>query len=192
MTIARKSVQIIDSRCFGDDRGWFKETYNRDFFQTLGIECSFLQDNHSYSRSAFTLRGLHFQTPDHVQAKLVRCVRGRIFDVAVDIREDSPTFGRWVGSELSAANGLQMFIPGGFAHGFLTLEPDCEVCYKCSDIYQPSHDGGLRWNDPDIGIEWPLPEGVTPILSAKDELQPFVADFETPFPYDGVPLAPLD
>lgn len=192
MTIVPKPVRIIESQRFEDERGWFVETYNISVFKKLGIDTQFLQDNHSYSRPAFTLRGLHFQIPGHVQAKLVRCVRGRIFDVAVDLRKGSPTYGQWVGTELSAANGRQLFIPGGFAHGFLTLEPDCEVCYKCSDIYQPASDGGLRWNDPDIGIEWPLPKDAIPVLSPKDHAQPFLDGFESPFPYDGVPLAPLD
>jgi len=182
-------VQLIRPRRFGDDRGWFTETYNRDAFVTLGIECTFVQDNHSLSMPAFTLRGLHFQTPAHGQDKLVRCIRGQIFDVAVDVRRGSPTYGRWVGAELSAENGHQLFVPIGFAHGFVTLEPECEVTYKCSDTYSPAHDGGIRWDS--IGIDWPLPTGVTPELSSKDKVQPTLADFDSPFPYDGRPLAPL-
>ncbi|MCB8829326.1 dTDP-4-dehydrorhamnose 3,5-epimerase, partial [Escherichia coli] len=115
-------------------------------FERLGITATFVQDNHSLSVPAFTLRGLQFQTPPRGQDKLVRCIRGRIFDVAVDVRKGSPTYGRWVGSELSAENGHQLFIPIGFAHGFVTLEPDCEVTYKCSDTYAPDHDGGIRWD----------------------------------------------
>jgi dTDP-4-dehydrorhamnose 3,5-epimerase len=150
------TVLLIPSRRHGDARGWFTETYNRDTFAALGIECTFVQDNHSLSAAPFTLRGLHFQIPPHGQDKLVRCIQGRIFDIAVDIRRGSPTYGQWVGAELSAENGHQLFIPIGFAHGFLTLEPDCQVTYKCSDTYAPAHDGGIRWDDPAIGIDWPL------------------------------------
>jgi dTDP-4-dehydrorhamnose 3,5-epimerase len=182
-------VNLIHPRRFGDARGWFTETYNRDAFAALGIASVFVQDNHSLSRSAFTLRGLHFQTPPRAQDKLVRCIRGRIFDVAVDIRDGSPTYGQWVGAELSAENGDQLFIPTGFAHGFLTLEPDCEVLYKCSDTYAPHQEGGIAWNG--ANIDWPIPAGVVPELSAKDREQPALAAFTSPFPYDGRPLAPL-
>ncbi len=140
-------------------------------------------------RPAFTLRGLHFQTPTRGQDKLVRCIRGRIYDVAVDVRRGSPTYGQWVGAELSAENGHQLFIPIGFAHGFLTLEPDCEVTYKCSDTYAPQNDGGIRWDS--VGIDWPMPAGTTPELSEKDKVQPTLAEFDSPFAYDGRPLAPL-
>ena len=184
-------VQRIAPRRFGDARGWFTETYSQRTFAERGIDCAFVQDNHSLSRPAFTLRGLHFQTLPHGQDKLVRCIRGRIFDVAVDLRRGSPTYGQWVGAELTAENGNQLFIPIGFAHGFLTLEPDCEVVYKCSDLYAPANDGGIRWDDPDIAIAWPLPAGVMPELSAKDEVQPAFAAFDSPFAYDGRPLAPL-
>lgn len=184
-------IQLIRTRRHGDSRGWFTETYNRQTFNALGISCNFVQDNHSLSCSAFTLRGLHFQTPPRGQDKLVRCIRGRIFDVAVDVRKDSPTWGKWVGAELSAANGHQLYIPVGFAHGFLTLEPDCEVTYKCSDTYAPANDGGIRWDDPEIGINWPVPKCTTFELSAKDAVQPLLADFDSPFAYDGRPLAPL-
>lgn len=185
------NLQLIAPRRYGDARGWFTETYNRATFTALGIECSFVQDNHSLSVPAFTLRGLHFQTPPRGQDKLVRCIRGRIFDVAVDLRKGSPSYAQWVGTELSAENGHQLFIPVGFAHGFVTLEPDCEVTYKCSDTYAPAHDGGIRWDDPAIGIEWPIPAGVTPELSAKDRVQPLLADFDSPFAYDGHPLTSL-
>ena len=190
-------VQLIRPRRNGDTRGWFTETYNVEAFAKLGIACTFVQDNHSLSVPAFTLRGLHFQTPPRGQDKLVRCIRGRIFDVAVDIRNGSPTYGQWVGAELSAENGHQLFIPIGFAHGFVTLEPDCEVTYKCSDTYAPNADGGIRWDDPAIGgmgsggIDWPIPAGTTPELSAKDQVKPLLADFDSPFPYDGHPLGPL-
>ena len=184
-------VRLIRPRRHGDARGWFTESYNREVFAALGITCAFVQDNHSLSVAPFTLRGLHFQTPPRAQDKLVRCIRGRIFDVAVDLRRDSPTFGRWVGAELSAENGDQLFVPVGFAHGFLTLEPDCEVTYKCSDSYAPQHDSGLRWNDPDIGIDWPIPPGVEPEMSDKDRVQPLINQFDSPFAYDGRPLTPL-
>jgi dTDP-4-dehydrorhamnose 3,5-epimerase len=182
-------VQLIRPRRFGDARGWFTETYNRDTFTAIGIDSRFVQDNHSLSAPAFTLRGLHFQTPPHGQDKLVRCVRGRIFDVAVDVRRGSPTYGQWVGAELSAENGHQLFIPIGFAHGFVTLEPDCEVTYKCSDTYAPANDGGIRWDS--VGIDWSIPAGVTPELSDKDKVQPTLAEFDSPFEYDGRPLTPL-
>ena len=182
-------VQLIVPRRFGDDRGWFTEVYSVPAFAKLGIPQVFVQDNHSLSAPAFTLRGLHFQTPPRGQDKLVRCIRGRIFDVAVDVRAGSPTYGRWVGAELSAENGHQLFIPIGFAHGFLTLEPDCEVTYKCSDIYAPDHDGGIRWDS--AGIDWPIPDGTVPELSAKDRVQPSLADFVSPFAYDGRPLDSL-
>lgn len=182
---------IIKPRRHGDARGWFTETYNRDTFATLGIATRFVQDNHSLSVPAHTLRGLHFQTPPRGQDKLVRCIRGRIFDVAVDVRRGSPTYGRWVGTELSAENGHQLFIPIGFAHGFMTLEPDCEVIYKCSDTYAPDHDSGISWDDPAIGIDWPLALDVAPALSPKDQNQPLLAAFDSPFPYDGDPLTPL-
>ncbi|WP_232313784.1 dTDP-4-dehydrorhamnose 3,5-epimerase [Sphingobium sp. TCM1] len=175
-----------------DTRGWFTEVYSEPAFAALGIECRFMQDNHSLSAPQFTLRGLHFQTPPRGQDKLVRCIRGRIFDVAVDIRKGSPTYGQWAGTELSAENGRQLFIPIGFAHGFLTLEPDCEVSYKCSDTYAPDHDGGVRWDDPAISIAWPMPDGIVPELSPKDVMRPLLTDFDSPFAYDGHPLLPLD
>lgn len=182
-------VQIIRPKRHGDTRGWFMEVHSAPAFTALGIDCTFVQDNHSYSAPAFTLRGLHFQTPPRGQDKLVRCIRGRIFDVAVDVRNGSPTYGQWVGAELSAENGHQLFIPIGFAHGFVTLEPDCEVTYKCSDTYAPDHDGGIAWDS--VGIDWPMPPGTVPELSPKDTRQPTLAEFDSPFPYDGRPLAPL-
>lgn len=182
-------VQLIEPRRFGDARGWFTEVYNEAAFAARGIDCRFVQDNHSLSVPAFTLRGLHFQTPPHGQDKLVRCIRGRIYDVAVDVRAGSPTYGKWVGAELSAENGHQLFVPVGFAHAFLTLEPDCEVTYKVSDLYAPDCDGGIAWDS--VGIDWPLPAGTTPELSVKDAALPPLADFESPFAYDGRPLAPL-
>ena len=182
-------VQLIEPRRHGDARGWFTETYNEATFAGRGITVRFVQDNHSLSAPAFTLRGLHFQRPPRGQDKLVRCIRGRIWDVAVDVRAGSPTYGRWVGAELSAENGRQLFIPVGFAHGFVTLEPDCEVTYKCSDLYAPEADGGVRWDT--AGIDWPLPADTNPELSPKDAQLPALAEFDSPFPYDGRPLAPL-
>ena len=184
-------LQLIRPKRHGDARGWFTESYNRTAFAALGITGDFVQDNHSLSVPRYTLRGLHFQMPPRGQAKLVRCIRGRIFDVVVDVRKGSPTYGGWTGTELSAENGCQLFVPIGFAHGFVTLEPDCEITYKCSDTYAPDHDGGIRWDDPAIGIDWPLPAGATPELSAKDRGLPGLGEFDSPFPYDGRPLTPL-
>ena len=184
-------VKIVTPKRFGDARGWFSETYTERNFRALGLDYHFVQDNHSLSRVQGTLRGIHFQTPPHGQDKLVRCVRGRILDVAVDLRRGSPTFGHWVSLELSAENGRQLFVPIGFGHGFVTLEPDTEVIYKVTDYYAPECDGGIRWNDPAIGVDWQL-DGAGPQLSAKDEKLPFLQDFESPFEYDGRPLAPLE
>ena len=183
------AVKLISGRRFTDARGWFSEVYNAKVFSDRGVCADFVQDNQSWSRSQGTIRGLHFQTPPHGQAKLVRCLRGAIFDVAVDVRKGSPTYGQWVGAELSADNGLQLFIPVGFAHGFMTLEPDTEVFYKVTDFYAPAHDGGLLWSDPDIGVEWPALPGGSPVLSEKDKRLPRLSQFDSPFPYDGVPLS---
>jgi len=183
-------LHLIDTRKFEDGRGWFAETWQRDRWAAWGVTSEFVQDNHSLSRATGTVRGLHFQTPPHAQAKLVRCVRGAIWDVAVDVRRESPTYGRWQAAGLSADNGRQLYIPIGFAHGFVTLEPDTEVIYKVSDFYMPECDGGLRWNDPALALPWPLPaNGAT--LSEKDAVLPLLADFDSPFDYDGAPLRPL-
>lgn len=178
-------VQIIEPKRHGDARGWFAETYSEQAFARRGIAYHFVQDNHSLSTERWTLRGLHFQTAPHAQAKLVRCIRGRIWDVAVDLRAGSPSFGRWYATELSAENGRQLFIDIGFAHGFLTLEEGCEVAYKVSDTYAPKCEGGLSWDDPTVAIPWPLPPGVRPLLSAKDEALPGLAPA---FAYAGDPL----
>jgi len=162
-----------------DHRGFFAETYSRRKYSELGIDVEFVQDNHSLSREVGTFRGLHFQAPPHAQAKLVRCGRGAIFDVAVDIRRGSPTFGEWKGYELKAENGEQLYVPVGFAHGFVTLEPDSEIVYKCSDYYAPEAEGAVLWNDPDIGIDWPT--DADPILSEKDAAAPLLSDLESPF-----------
>jgi dTDP-4-dehydrorhamnose 3,5-epimerase len=184
-------VRLLKPKRFEDPRGWFAETYNSKRMAETGIEATFVQDNHSLSRPVGVLRGLHFQAPPHAQAKLVRCVRGRIWDAAVDIRAGSPTYGRWLGAELSAENGWQLFVPKGFAHGFVTLEPDTEVEYKVDAYYDRDSEGGLIWNDPGLGLPWPLPAG-GPVLSDKDLLLPTLADFQSPFAYDGVPLAALE
>jgi dTDP-4-dehydrorhamnose 3,5-epimerase len=174
-----------------DSRGWFSETFRKKELQGLGLDLDFVQDNHSLSRAPGTLRGIHFQGPPHAQDKLVRCIRGRIFDIAVDLRKESPTYGRWVGVELSADNGSQLLVPAGFGHGFLTLEPDCEVLYKVTDYYAPECDSGVRWNDPDIAVAWPPIACDGPLLSAKDQALPLLAQFASPFAYDGNPLLPL-
>ncbi|MEJ6594686.1 dTDP-4-dehydrorhamnose 3,5-epimerase [Parasphingorhabdus sp.] len=175
-------IRILPSR-FGDHRGFFSETYSQLAYANLGIEDVFVQDNHSLSAAVGTVRGLHFQVPPHAQAKLVRCGRGAIFDVAVDIRRGSPTYGRWAGFTLSAENGAQLYIPVGFAHGFATLEPDSEIIYKCSDYYAPETEGALRWDDSDIGIAWPLT--AAPVLSEKDASAPLLADFNSPCTFEG-------
>lgn len=181
-------IMLINPLRIADERGWFTEVYSTKRFDEYGIEHGFVQDNHSLSLPIGTLRGLHFQTPPFAQAKLVRCIRGRVFDVAVDIRRGSPTYGKWVGAELSADNGRQLYIPIGFAHGFVTLEASTEVTYKVSEFYTAAHDGGLHWNDPEIDVDWPLPKDCKPHLSPKDQKQPFLHGFDSPFVYDGVPL----
>lgn len=177
-------VVLVEPRRFGDSRGFFAETYNASAYRDAGIECEFMQDNHSLSDRVGTVRGLHFQTPPAAQAKLVRCGRGAIFDVAVDIRVGSPTFGKWVGYELSADNGLQLFIPAGFAHGFMTLRPSSEIVYKCSDYYAPQNEGSVRWDDPDLGIEWPQVE--EPVLSEKDASAPNLSQIKSPFLWENL------
>ena len=175
------SIIHLIPRRFEDHRGFFAETYSRKTYAEQGIDKDFIQDNHSLSRQVGTLRGLHFQAPPRAQAKLVRCGRGAIFDVAVDIRKGSPSYGKWQGYKLSAKNGHQMYIPIGFAHGFVTLEPDSEIVYKCSDYYAPETEGSLAWYDLDIGINWPL-EG-EPTISERDQLSPLLNEFESPFSY---------
>jgi dTDP-4-dehydrorhamnose 3,5-epimerase len=175
-----------------DDRGWFSETFHEKRLHDVGITCRFVQDNQSSSKRAGTLRGLHFQLPPAAQAKLVSVTRGRIVDVAVDTRRGSPTFGRHVSIELSAESesGRQVYIPVGFAHGYLTLEGDVVVMYKVSDYYAPAHDRGICWNDPDIAIPWPFKEADI-IISDKDRRLPLLKEFASPFAYDGHPLGPL-
>jgi dTDP-4-dehydrorhamnose 3,5-epimerase len=175
-------VKLLTPKRFGDHRGFFAETYSQRAYVALGFDATFVQDNHSLSAAQGTVRGLHFQAPPHAQAKLVRCGRGAIFDVAVDIRRSSPTYGRWAGFTLSAKNGAQLYIPVGFAHGFATLAPDSEIIYKCSDYYAPETEGALRWDDPDISIEWPLTGA--PVLSEKDASAPLLGDFNSPFTFE--------
>ena len=179
---ALSGVYVLTPRRFGDHRGFFSESWNRARMAEHGIDLDFVQDNHSLSREVGTVRGLHFQSPPHAQAKLVRCGRGCLFDVAVDIRKGSPTFGQWVGVELSFDNGRQLLIPAGFLHGFVTRVPDTEIIYKCSDYYAPECDGAVRFDDPDIGIDWGL-GGQAPILSDKDAAAPLLRDFDSPFTY---------
>ena len=166
------------------------ETYSEVSALAAGIDVRFVQDNQSFSALTGTIRGLHFQRPPHGQAKLVRCVRGSIMDYAVDIRRGSPTYGQHVAAKLTAEGGEQLLVPIGFAHGFVTLEADVEIAYKVSDVYAPECDGGIVWNDPTIGIDWPLPE-TGAVLSEKDKVLPTLAQFDSPFEYDGHPLKPL-
>lgn len=175
-------VLILTPRRFGDARGWFMETFSASRMAEAGLALDWVQDNHSFSAQKGTLRGLHYQSPPRAQDKLVRCSRGAILDVAVDFRDGSPTFGKWVGVELTAENGRQLLVPKGFLHGFATLTDDTEVQYKCSDVYAPDCDGAVRWDDPQIGIDW----GVTvPVLSDKDAKAPLLADAPRPFRWEG-------
>lgn len=183
-------IRLIKTRRFADDRGWFVETWRADRWTEQGVDAQFVQDNHSFSRPAGTLRGIHFQLPPYAQGKLVRCTRGRIMDFVVDLRGGSPTYGQHVAAELSPDNGDQLWIPVGFGHAFVTLEPDTEVLYKVTALYNPQADAGIRWNSPELGIDWPLPpQG--PALSPKDAVLPDFSEFQTPFAYDGEPLQPL-
>ena len=162
-----EGLYVIEPTVFKDERGYFVETYNQNDMKEAGLDMVFVQDNQSMSTRG-VLRGLHFQK-EFPQGKLVRVVRGKVFDVAVDLRSDSKTYGKWFGVELSAENMKQFYIPEGFAHGFLVLSDEAEFCYKCTDFYHPGDEGGLAWNDPEIGVEWPLEEGVDLIISEKDQ-----------------------
>ena len=162
-----EGLYVIEPTVFKDERGYFVETYNQNDMKEAGLDMVFVQDNQSMSTRG-VLRGLHFQK-QFPQGKLVRVVRGKVFDVAVDLRSDSKTYGKWFGVELSAENMKQFYIPEGFAHGFLVLSDEAEFCYKCTDFYHPGAEGGLAWNDPEIGVEWPLEEGVDLIISEKDQ-----------------------
>jgi dTDP-4-dehydrorhamnose 3,5-epimerase len=173
-SLALSDVKLITVERHGDSRGHFCETWNDRDLEALGVVAAFVQDNQSYSANPGTIRGLHWQRAPHEQGKLIRVVRGRIFDVAVDIRLDSPTFSHWVGAELSSDNAAQLWIPRGFAHGFCTLEPETEVLYKTDSYYCADSEQGLRFDDPALGIDWPL-SGLEPTLSARDSQLPVLA-----------------
>ena len=175
---AIEGVVIVEPDVFGDHRGFFMESWSQRAFEQAGLHYDFVQDNHSRSTVKGTLRGIHFQRGEKSQAKLVRCVRGAVLDVAVDLRPESPTYKQWVAVELSAENKKQLMIPRRFGHGFVTLTDDVEFLYKADNFYAPEADGGIRWNDPDIAVDW----GVTdPVLSAKDETAPLFRDAVTEF-----------
>lgn len=182
--------RVIISKRHVDDRGWFSETFRENRLYEIGIPCRFVQENQSSSKRVGTVRGLHFQLPPSAQAKLISVLRGRVLDVVVDIRNGSPTYGKHISLELSAESGGQLYIPVGFAHGFITLEDEVIVSYKVSDYYSPAHDRGVRWNDPDIALQWPARD-IDIILSNKDRNLPFLREFVSPFAYDGNPLGSL-
>ena len=173
-------VVVIEPKRFNDDRGFFCETWNADRMANAGLDVEYVQDNHSMSEDIGTLRGLHFQAPPHAQTKIVRCGRGRLFDVAVDIRKGAPTYGQWIGEELSYENGRQLLVPAGFLHGFVTCEPMTEIVYKCSEFYAPESEGTVHWDS--CGIDWGL--DLTPIVSSKDATAQKFDDFESPFRWD--------
>ena len=176
-----KDLYIIENKVFGDNRGYFMETYNKEQFEEAGLTMTFVQDNESKS-SKGVLRGLHFQT-QNTQGKLVRATRGAVYDVAVDLRKGSPTYGQWEGVVLTEENKKQFYVPEGFAHGFLVLSDEAIFNYKCTNLYAPQYDSGLLWNDPDVGVEWPL-DGIDEILlSEKDKVQKRLKDLEVPFKY---------
>lgn len=171
-----EGLVVIEPKVFEDSRGYFVETYNQKDMQEAGLDMVFVQDNQSMSTKG-VLRGLHRQL-NYPQGKLVRVVRGSVFDVVVDLREGSKTYGKWFGEILSAENKKQMYIPEGFAHGFLVLSDEAEFCYKVTDFYHPGDEAGIMWNDPDIGVEWPIPEGMEIILSEKDQNWPRLKDID--------------
>lgn len=176
-------VLLITPRRFGDSRGFFTETWNQRALKNEGLDFDFVQDNHSFSAEKGTVRGLHYQSPPSAQDKLVRVMRGAIIDVAVDVRKGSPTYGKWVAEELSAENGRQLLVPKGFLHGFATLTDATDVAYKCTDFYAPDCDGGIRFDDPDLGIDWGIGD-LEAVLSDKDAAAPAFKDFESPFVYE--------
>lgn len=180
-----EGVYIIESDCYGDHRGWFMETYNQAKFHELGIDTVFVQDNMSYSSQKGTLRGLHYQRDPHCQAKLVRCTKGKVIDVAVDIRKGSPTYGKWVSCELSAENKRMFYIPKGMAHGFLTLSDEVEFQYKCDSLYNKESEGSICYDDPTIHVDWgTLLNGIEPILSEKDRNAPKLEECNANFVYE--------
>jgi dTDP-4-dehydrorhamnose 3,5-epimerase len=184
-------VVLITPIRHGDDRGFFSEVFRDDFLVPLGLDLAFVQDNHVFSANRGVLRGLHFQSPPHAQGKLVRCTRGSILDVAVDVRVGSPTFGQHVTAELSADSWTQIWVPPGFAHGYVTLEPDCEIIYKVTTYYAPTAETGIAWDDPALAIDWRL-DPVDLTLSDKDRRNPALADIVSPFEYAPAPNAPLN
>lgn len=173
-----EGLYVVEPKVFGDHRGFFMETWSERDFEQAGLNYHFVQDNHSYSAVKGTLRGIHFQKGEYAQAKLVRCVRGTILDVAVDLRPNSPTYKKWIAAELSAENKRMFLIPRGFGHGFVTLTDEVEFLYRCDNLYAPKQEGGIRWNDPELNIDWGVEH---PILSAKDEIAPFLKDAVTDF-----------
>ena len=173
--LALPDVLLITPRRHGDARGWFAETWSRRAFEAAGLDLDFVQDNQSFNAETGTVRGLHFQMAPHPQTKLVRCLRGAILDVAVDVRPGSPTFGKWVSATLSAEGGEQLLVPRGFAHGFCTLTDNCEIAYKVDGLYAPQTEGGVLWNDPDLAIDWPVTADRA-ILSDKDKVLPRLKD----------------
>lgn len=178
-------VLIIDTDVFGDHRGYFTETYNKPKYEAAGIHADFVQDNMSFSAQPGTLRGLHWQNPPYAQAKLVSCTKGRVIDVAVDIRKGSPTFGKWVACELSEENHRQFFIPRGFAHGFLTLSPDVKFRYKVDNVYNKESEGGMQYDAPEVNVDWgTLLEGIEPVLSEKDMAAPDLTHSDNKFVYE--------
>lgn len=179
-----EGIKVLIPKRFGDERGFFSESWSQRVMAEHGLDYDWVQDNHSLSARKGTVRGLHFQAPPHAQDKLVRCGRGALYDVAVDIRKGSPTYGQVFGTVLSAENGKQLLVPKGFLHGFSTLEPDTEIIYKCSDYYAPECDGAVRFDSPDFEIDWQL-DGADPLLSDKDAAAPLFADFKSPFDYEG-------
>lgn len=184
---ALPGVYLLTPKRFGDHRGFFSETWNGKTLREAGLDLpEFVQDNHSISHQVNTVRGLHYQAPPYAQGKLVRCGRGALFDAVVDVRRGSPTYGQWVGAELSFENGRQLWVPEGFLHGFVTRAPDTEIIYKCTAHYARGHDGAVLWDDPDIAINW----GISPeeaILSEKDAAAQNFRNFATPFSYDAAP-----
>lgn len=173
--LALPDVLLITPKRHGDARGWFAETWSRRAFEAAGLKLDFVQDNQSFNAEAGTVRGLHFQMAPHPQAKLVRCLRGAILDVAVDVRPGSPSYGQWVSATLSAEGGEQLLVPRGFAHGFCTLTDNCEIAYKVDGLYAPQTEGGVLWSDPDLAIDWPVTADKA-ILSDKDKVLPRLRD----------------
>jgi dTDP-4-dehydrorhamnose 3,5-epimerase len=178
--LAIPALVLVRVRKFADSRGHFVETFRKADFAEMGIGCDFVQDNQAFSAEPGTIRGLHFQVPPHAQAKLVRVLRGAVYDVAVDLRRGSPTYGRWCGARLTAEGGEQIFVPRGFAHGYCTLEPDTMVAYKVDSYYAPQSEAGLIWNDAEIGIDWTMPADKV-LVSDKDAKLGSLRSFDTPF-----------